>query len=274
MEDKLKKIEEKVKETAGGLKKIEKNIRAISSLLKDPENVYRIEQLIISLEGLIQNTEFDRTTLLKVLRELKDESDKLKEDFRFEFSKRLEQGLRDIGKELKGQLPDLYTGFYRLKIDFIGGKADLLFGAEKITKCLLSPDEIIKRLIKLEQDIEKNSIPEEEFIKRLYSAWTRASAILNREKIPLTTILTELVVLVQKRQFYENPLRGNYTEYPRYQFAYDIYRLQKKGARKTEGKDLQLVASTFDATRKKIDYIWIPTNERGDGVNYSYLFFR
>lgn len=271
MENELKEIQKRIRETEKGLKSIHRNLKWIS---EHPGDVYGIQPHLDSIGVLIEKTEFDRKGVLEIVDRLKNKTQRLKEDFRFELSKGLEQMLLKNGMELHGQLPDLYTGFYRIKIDFINGKADILFGPEKITRCPISPEEIIKRLKRLDEELKKNSIPEEELLKRLFYSWRRASSLLKSERILLTTILTELTILLQKRQFYENPLRRNYTEYPRYRFAYDIYRLQKKGVRKSEGKELQLIASTFDATRKKIDHLWIPTNHRGDGVNYSYLLFK
>ncbi len=275
MEEELNKISNRIRETEKGIKGLQKTLRNALRLAKSSlQNIYKIESLIQNLEKMLNQTEFDRTGLLEMTRGLKKDIERLKDDFKFDFSKRLNEGLQKNGMELHGNLPVLYTNSYRMEVDFLGGKVNILFGPEKIGGCTLSPEEVVRTLQKIDENLQKNSLPEKEFINRLFQGWKRATVLLQKERIPITTVLTELTLLLQKKQFYENPSRRNYREYPRYQFAYDIYRLRKKGIKEIGGKELHLVASTFDATRKRIDYIWIPTNERGEGINYSYLTFK
>lgn len=275
MEEKLNKILDKIKETEKGIKRLQKTLKKLSRLAKNSlQNIYKIEPLIQNLETVINKTEFDKAGPLEVIKILKDDIEKLKDDFRFDFSKRLNEGLQKNGMDLHGNLPVLYSGFYRIKVDFIAKKVDIMFGPEKIGGCALSPEEIVTKLQKIDGELKKNSVPEGEFIDKLFWGWRRASLLLQKERVLITTVLTELALLLQKKQFYENPSRRNYKEYPRYQFAYDIYRLRKKDIKEIEGKELHLIASTFDATRKRIDYIWIPTDKRGEGVNYSYITFK
>jgi hypothetical protein len=275
MEEELNKISNKIKETEKGIKGLERNLKKVLRLAKVPlQNIYKIEPLVENLEKAINETEFDRVRLLEVMGILKRDIERLKDDFRFDFSKRLNEGLQKKGMDLRGNLPVLHTSFYRIEANFMGGKVNIMFGPEKIARCALSPEEIVGTLRKIDEELQKNSIPEEEFIDRLFQGWKRAFLISQKERIPITTVLTELTLLLQKKQFYENPSKRNYREYPRYQFAYDVYKLRKKGIKEIHGKELHLIASTFDATRKKIDYIWIPINERGEGINYSYVTFK
>jgi len=275
MEEKLNKILDKIKETEKGIKRLQKTLKKISRLAKNSlQNIYKIEPLIQNLETVINVTEFDKTGPLEVIKTLKDDIEKLKEDFRFDFSKRLNEELQKNSMNLHGNLPILYSGLYRIEVDFIAKKVNIMFGPEKIGGCALSPDEIVNKLQKIDEELKKNSMPEREFIDKLFQGWRRASLFLQKERVPITTVLTEFALLFQKKQFYENPSKRNYKEYPRHQFAYDIYRLREKGVKEAHSKELHLIASTFDATRKRIDYIWVPTNERGEGVNYSYITFK
>ncbi len=275
MEEELNKISNKIRETERGIKGLQKTLKKALCLAKAPlQNIYKIEPLIVNLEEALNKTQFDKDALLQATSILKEYIERLKDDFRFDFSKRLNEGLHEKGMDLRGNLPVFYTGFYRMEVDFVGGKVHILFGPEKIGKCALSPGEIIETLQKIDDGLQKNSVPEDELIDRLFQAWRRATLMLQKERIPVTAVLTELALLLQKRQFYENPSKRNYREYSRQQFAYDIYRMRKRGIRQIHGRELHLIASTFDATRKKIDYIWIPTNERGEGTNYSYVTFK
>ncbi len=275
MKENLKKILNNIKETEKGIKRLQTILKKILNLAKDPLlNVYKIEPLIQNLEKGIKDTEFNGSGLIDIIKVLKTDTERLKKDFRFDFSQKLEELLKENGMHLHGQLPVLYTSFYRIEADYYQGKALLFFGPEKIGGCTLSSEEITKTIIKINKELSNNSIKEDELIQKLFKAWRNATLIQQRERIPITTVLIQLAILLQRRQFYQNPSKSNYRNYSRFQFAYDLYRIGKKGVKQIQGKELHLVASTFDATRKKIDYIWIPTNESGDGVNYSYLTFR
>jgi len=50
-----------------------------------------------------------------------------------------------------------------------------------------------------------------------------------------------------------------------------LYRLKE---REIENLELNLVTATRAYTRKRSDFLWVPSNERGDGVYISHIKFR
>ncbi len=275
MEEELKEILNRLREAESRIRRLKIHLKGALSLAKDHcKEVYRIEPLVQKIEDDINLIEFDNKGALQIVSQLKGTIQGLKEDFRFEFTKSLQGILESKGMKLRGQLPVLYTGFYRIETDFYQGKALIFFGPDKIGRFLLTPEGIAESIFNIHEGLRKNSVKEEDFIKNLFQAWNMSCYILKREKVPITHCLVRFAIISQKRQFYESPSRHNYRDYSRFQFAYDLYRLRKSGVKEIDGKELSLVSSTFDATRKKIDYIWVPTNENGEGINYSYITFR
>lgn len=275
MEEKLKKILSVLKETEDKIRKQKATLRKTINLAREPsKHVYKIEPLIQKIEKELKDTEFNKDLPLEIIAQLKDSIEEFKGEFRFNFAKSLQEVFTNHGMPLHGQLPILYTNFYRIEVDFYIGKADIFFGPEKIGRYSLIPEKIGKTICEINEELRRNSIKEEEYIKKLFQAWKTATVILNRDRIPITFILTQLAVSLQKKQFYENPAKTNYKGYPRHQFAYDLYRIRKKGVKYVDDKELNLISATFDATCKKSEYLWIPSNESGEGVNYSFIVFR
>ena len=75
----------------------------------------------------------------------------------------------------------------------------------------------------------------------------------------------------QNNKFKTNPRKEFYTDYTRFLFSYDLYKLKK---RRVQNNELTLIIATRAYTKKYSDFIWVPTNEKGDGNYISHIKFR
>jgi hypothetical protein len=202
--------------------------------------------------------------------------EKQKEEFRFAFGKKLEQLLSQNGFELKGQYPELRAKFYLIEIDFAGKSSRIWYGPKQefILQTKLSPELIAKELQKVDKYITQRRFNDTEFIERLYRAYRIYLLKQNKsdgEEIPILGLLQELVFLMQDKRFYVNPRKENFKSYSRFLFSYDLYRLKKREINK---KHLMLSVATRAYTVRKEDYLWVPSNEQGDGTTYAFVNFK
>ena len=201
----------------------------------------------------------------------------LKERFRHEFGRRLHTLLESQGFALTGRYPDLKVKFYTIHVDFPNGTASLAFGHELMkSKIPLSAEEIARSVEHAERSLNR-PFDAPQFINKLFEAYRRVCRIRDLpsgEKAPIIEVLHQLVLLTQPPQFRADPAKEHYRGYGRTHFGYDLYRLRLSGARTTENGQVGLLTATFDATRNRENFIWVPDNERGDGTTYSLLFFK
>jgi len=92
----------------------------------------------------------------------------------------------------------------------------------------------------------------------LFNLYKACETVANKENkkledpLPITSVLLEYTILVR------NIAKENYTHYGRVFFSYDLYRLKE---RKINEHELELITATRAYTRKKKDFLWVPTNE-------------
>lgn len=279
------------KEIKESLSIIEKSTKIILKILDD-YNKKRAITNVYELEKKLENTEQSYSKFAQMvpiidknmpalLLNLKDDIKSLKNEFQTEFSKELDRIFKEKGKELRGQYPTLYIELYKLELDFGNGNAKIYFGPEMIkSKVPLNPNKIINAIDALEKQRDDRKIEYTEFSKKLYEAFIRASklskseSLTGEQRVPITSILNELTLLLQSPSFRKNPTKDNFKGYSRWFFGYDLYKLKEIKENLFSNKEWGLVIATMGATMKEEDYIWVPSNKNGDGNRYSYIFFR
>ena len=261
------------------LNKIIKLVDAYTKIKENPTvNAYVLEKKISEIERVIKELpEFGLITSLdKWVTQEKKGIEKIKEDFRFRFGQELKTLLQKDGKKIRGQYPLLRIGLYTLKLDFEFGEAVLYFGpeVEKLkSKIPLQPETISEAIKKCDDELRAVKFTPEEIFKDLSQAYRNKLTLANKpfgEKLLITEVLSEFVFSKQSKQFFIDPKRSNFQEYPRVRLSYLFYLLKKSGLYQ---RGLRLHVATFDATVNKIHSFWIPENENGDGTYYSYISF-
>lgn len=255
-------------------------VKAIETLEKSPvDNVYRIEKLVGEVQKATAGLPPDGEIKKKVDGWLSACISRLqahKGELRRVFGVSLEGLLQGQGFELKGQYPELRAGFYGIEVDFDKAQASIWYGPkqELMGKARLSPSEVAKQVERTHKALTNRPLNEEGFLKRLHEAYLSSLSKMGRkegEHAPILKVLAEYVFLEQDRRFYIDPRREHFKGYGRAFFSYDLYRLRQ---RRLLGRELSLVVATRANTVRRENFLWVPTDDRGNGTVYAYLFFR
>ena len=94
------------------------------------------------------------------------------------------------------------------------------------------------------------------------------------DRVPITEVLSHLVFLIQGPTFKSDPKRENFRGISRPQFAMMLYKIRDTKVKANNRYELYLTTATFDATRKRENFIWVPDNMRGEGTTYAFISFK
>lgn len=214
--------------------------------------------------------------LAEWLVEEKKNIDGFKEEFRIKFGQELSALFAREGKKIRGQYPVLRVGLYTLKIDFQFGSVTLFFGpeVEKIkSKIPLQSGTVFETVKKFDENLQTHKMTVTEIYETLHQAYKRRLVLTGQsfgEKVLIVKVLNEFVLLRQSKKFLIDPQKSNFREYPRVTLSYLMYFLKKS---EFFEKNIRLHVATFDATVDKINALWIPENDEGEGTHYSYISF-
>ncbi|GIX45975.1 MAG: hypothetical protein KatS3mg131_0186 [Candidatus Tectimicrobiota bacterium] len=191
------------------------------------------------------------------------------------FATELERLLRAEDLELRGQLPELRAGLFTLEVNAVSGRVIIWYGPkqERMGTAPLTPQAVFHQMQRLRQALSA-PFDSEAFLARLFDAYRHA--VQREGKAPgeparILAVLVELALLLQDRRFYTDPRREHFRSYGRVQFSYDLYRLRQ---RRLPTHEFALVTATRAYTTKRQDFLWVPSNERGEGTVYSHVVFR
>ena len=256
------------------------SVKKISKYQSDPlNNLYKIKQEVVKIENILKQSKlehFAKGDVEQYIQSVKSRIPKWEEDVKKTFGQNLENELRKAGFELRGHYPLLKISFYTLEVDLENFKVSIWYGPqqEKLETCKLTPEEVVKKIKIIHERITQRLFDDNEFLSKIYEAY-RISVYRQNKKlgdpIAISDILFEYAFLIQDKKFRTNPIKDNYKEYGHVLLSYDLYRLKE---RKLEDKELSLITATRAYTRRKSDFIWIPSNEKGDGNYISHIKFR
>jgi len=267
----------KIQRSSANLVKLLSQFERLSA--KAEENAYTLDDLLNRMKKL--SSELETAGIAPKMNAWIDRTasdvSALKNKFRHDFARRLQELLSAGGHELGGRYPDLKIRFYTIHVDFSSGTASLSFGHEPVQRRIaLTPENVLKAIEGTDRALNR-SFDAVKFVTGVYDAYERACrirAVPLGEKVPTIEVLQQLVFLLQSSRFLADPSKEHFRGYGRANFGYDLFRLRHSGARTKEGLGVGLSTATFDATRKRENFIWVPDNERGDGTTYSLIFFR
>jgi len=277
MDEEVLKILSKEKNNLQNILKFAKNINKYQN---DPlNNLYKIKQEVVKIEKTLKQSkleDFVKGEMEKFIQSIKSKVIEWEEDTKKTFGQKLENELRKLGFELRGHYPLLKVSFYTLEVDLENFKVLIWYGPqqEKLDTCKLVPEEVVKKLNTIHKKLTQRHFNDDEFLSKVYEAYRISVYRQNKkigDQIPISDILFEYVFLIQDKKFKINPTKNNYKEYSRVFFSYDLYRLKE---RRLNDMELNLITATRAYTRKKSDFLWIPSNEKGDGNYISHIKFR
>jgi len=277
MHEEITKILSKEKNNIQNLLKV---IKSIDKYQDDPvSNLYKIKQEVVKIEKMLKQSKLDdfvKKNIEQHIGGIKSKIPEWEENAKKTFGQNLENELRKVGFELRGHYPLFKVSFYTLKVDLENFKVSIWYGTEqeKLETCKSVPEDIAKKLKIIHDKITQRHFNDNEFLSKVYEAYKSSVYRQNKklgDQISISDILFEYAFLIQDKKFRTNPIKDNYKEYGRVLFSYDLYRLKE---RRVNNKELSLITATRAYTRRKSDFLWIPSNERGDGSYISHIKFR
>jgi len=277
MHEEITKILSKEKNNIQNLLKV---IKSIDKYQDDPvSNLYKIKQEVVKIEKMLKQSKLDdfvKKNIEQHIGGIKSKIPEWEENAKKTFGQNLENELRKVGFELRGHYPLFKVSFYTLKVDLENFKVSIWYGTEqeKLETCKSVPEDIAKKLKIIHDKITQRHFNDNEFLSKVYEAYKSSVYRQNKklgDQISISDILFEYAFLIQNKKFRTNPIKDNYKEYGRVLFSYDLYRLKE---RRLNDRELNLITATRAYTRRKSDFLWIPSNERGDGSYISHIKFR
>ncbi len=256
-----------------------KLLQVYNRLKQEPlKNAYPLDKKLTEINKIKDKIEDPglKGSLNRFINTEKENLEKIKEEFRFRFGQELKTLLEKDGVALRGQYPIMRIGLFTLKLDFEFGSATLFFGPEieKIrARIPLQTTTIYETIKKVDEELRKSCTNLGELYQKLYEAYKRTILLKKRpfgDRALLTEVLTQFVFLNQPKKFFIEPKRENYNEFSRMKLGYLIYQL-KRGGYTRQG--MRLYVATFDATLNKLQFLWVPENEQGEGTHYAYISF-
>jgi len=263
------------------IKNIMKYKSTIDKLIEnDPlNNFHKIKKNMIGYEKTLKQSRLDgfiKEGLEQHFQPIKAKIPEWEELVHKSFGQKLEEALQQSGFELEGHYPNLKVLFYTLEVNLDNNTVAIWFGPlqEKLKTCKLIPEDIVKELKDNHNKITQQRYDDKTFSSYLYEAYKIASyrnELKIGDQIKIRDILSEFAFLIQDNTFKTNPIKNRYKDYGSVFFAYDLYKLKE---RNIENHELNMITATRAFTAKRSDFLWIPSNEKGDGNYVSHIKFR
>ena len=209
------------------------------------------------------------------------EARQAQERFKNSIAAELAELLKPHGLEIIGNFPELTCGILTLGFSFEKGGSVKIYYGPKISllkKVSVEAAKIAEAVISLVKELNDPLLDNEQFIKELYMAYTRAFVREEGKKdegeqlpaVPIGAVMQEMAFLKQKRSFRIDPKKEHFTSYGRVKFSYDLARLKTRRCGK---KELRLVIASMEQTKKEETSLWVPKIPQGDGTHYASVVF-
>jgi hypothetical protein len=239
----------------------------------------RLGQLIAELHKLAKQLPLDQNTQREIedwLEGCRSALESRKAMVKQTFGHELDALLQQRGISLQGQHPNLKAGLYSIELNLDRWIARIWYGPkhELLGEAPLTPSAVAKTIDDINRKLTSRPFRDELFLTTLHAAYQAALGSLNRadgDPVPILTVLKEFVFSIQSKTFLADPRRENFTGYGRAFFSYDLFRLRQ---RILSGKELHLHIAPRAKTTKREDFLWIPSDEHGNGSCYSDLSFK
>ena len=263
------------------LRNIRKSIRAIERYTENEPSskIYKIKQEMSKIEKILKQTQladFVEEDVKQRIRPVNSKMPDWEEQAQKSFGKRLEDALKEVDFELTGHYPLLKVMFYTLEVKLEADSVVIWYGPEqeRLDACKPIPDIAAKKLAASHKKIIGRGMDDEIFLSKLFESYKAVAHRSDKkigDSIPISDVLLEYALLIQGKKFKTNPVKSSYREYGRVFFSYDLHLLKE---RMVEDHELSLVTATRAYTKRRSGFLWVPSNETGDGTYISHIRFR
>ncbi len=262
---------------------LRKSIQRIEKLsMSEPSNsLHKINLEVDKIKKMIGQKTLDDFVTKEVKEYIQTKESQIsywREEAKKTLGLRLKEAFQKYNLEWEGVLPDIRIKFYKLHFDLDGNKVDVWYGPkqEKLFSMRLLPEKIAQKLYDVDTQITKKRFDDKSFLSYLWKSY-KLAAFSNHQNIgdpvKISHVLLYFATLIQNKKFQIDPVKSNYSDYGRVFFSYDLYRLKERRLEE-ENMELELKIATRAYTERREDFLWVPSNEKGDGSYFSHVVFR
>ncbi len=230
-----------------------KKIRSQAEKLKNLFDAHKDEQKIFEIALDWCSDFINKLTLVE-------------EKLLLQFGNDLDNELQKYGYNLTGHIPLLQVGIFRIEVDVHAWAVKFWYGPKRelLTYGALSPYETAKNLQELKASLGSNMLPNE-FMNLLYKIYKEELTMKYGDSVPIIHVLDYITPNIP---VYKTENKGDrHVKYRREDFSFDLFRIRGLN------RGPQLTVATRAFTKSRNNFLWIPSDETGDGSNYSHLRF-
>ena len=192
-------------------------------------------------------------------------------DLAFDFAKDLRDEFTKQGVTMDGRPPTLTVGMLTFKMDIASRKGQWLYGQETLTSPLpLSRYRIFQTYKQQVKRIAERELSDD-FLPKLQVAWQKVMDARKTRprggRVNLIEVYSQLTMDMQKVNFWNQPSRRTFQDYPREFFARDLALVREQG-----NAPFRLGVATKSLAEKASRSIWVPKTAV-DGDYYSDITF-
>lgn len=192
------------------------------------------------------------------------------------FGTQLERALQDRYLELRGHYPRLKTGIYTIELDFNKAKASIWYGPKEglLARSVLSVPELVSELDKVRASLTSGPLQETQFLDRLqesYRTVLTTEQTMMGEYVPVVKVLEEFLPFEHGTSSSSEHKRAYLKAYNRAYFSHTIFKLRNNVSL---SKVISLLPATRAKTANRADYIWVPSDDKGNGDRCAYILVK
>jgi len=261
-------VSEKVK----ALTRVQKALKSLCSIntLNSPDKVDAATLVLKQFDPKAVGLDLDLSELLEAVAQDQRERAKIR---RLAFGKELNEAARGenmtcrliTGDPMEFSLPP-----FAVAVDLGRNRATLTYARLPVGELPAKPDKIMGAIKKQLKAFEAGWSPER-FFEALLEAYRTELFRVRKpagERLEIVSLLPGVAFLFQNARFQLEPLSGNYRSYGRFNMAWDLASLRRKGLLEQKGFRLNLGAATGSSTKNKKSVLYI---EEGAGRGQYYL---
>lgn len=195
------------------------------------------------------------------------------DSFKNAYGAALEKELKKYNISLKGNYPNFKIAFFtvQMKLNIQNLKnynCTIWFGPKierLIDKYSMVPSKLALKIKELIDNLG-SKIEEKELFELFKDIYTKLSENYKNKEIPIIKFYCELLDVLKEHyiSFQDNSKSQRSFSYSKADFSFDLYKLRNK-------YPIKLRVATREYTKDRNLHLWVPSNDRGEGVNYSHI---
>jgi len=261
-------VSEKVK----GLTQVQKALKSLCALssLESPDKVDAAALVLEQFDPKAVGLDLDLSELLEAVAQ--DQRDRANAR-RLAFGKELNEAAQTenmmcqliTGDPMEFSLPP-----FAVAVNLARNRATLTYARLSVGELTATPNNIMAAIKKQLKAFEAGW-SSERFFEALLEAYRTELFRVRKpigERLEIVNLLPGVAFLFQSARFRVEPLSGNYRSYGRFNMAWDLASLRRKGLLEQQGYRLNLGAATGSSTKNKKNVLYI---EEGAGRGQYYL---